>query len=148
MRLALTRRGDYALRAALYLAEDHTRGGFAKIRDVAAAMELPVSYTPQVLLLLARSGIAEAKAGRDGGYRLTRAPARITVLEVVEAAEGDLRSTICILRGGPCRWESACAVHDAWFAASEAFRASLAEKTLADLVAADRRIARDSGTES
>jgi len=144
VKLALTRRGDYALRAALYLAEDRDRDAFAKIKDVAAAMDLPISYTPQVLLLLARSGIAEAKPGRDGGYRLTRAPDDVSVLEVVESAEGDLRSTTCILRGGPCHWEEACAVHAAWSEASEAFRSSLASTTLADLAAADRRIAADS----
>jgi len=146
MKLALTRRGDYALRAALYLAEDHARDGFAKIKDVATAMDLPLSYTPQVLLLLARSGIAEGKPGRDGGYRLAKDPDRVSVLDVVEAAEGDLRSTTCILRGGPCRWEDACAVHGAWSSASEAFRSSLALTTLADLATADRRIAEGSSS--
>jgi Rrf2 family protein len=140
MKLALTRRGDYALRAALYLAERWERGGFEKIRDVAAGMGLPLSYTPHVLLLLSRSGIATAKAGRDGGYRLARPPDEVTVLEVVEAAEGELRSTTCILRGGPCHWDSACAAHAAWSQASEAFRSSLAGTTLADMAREDRRI--------
>jgi Rrf2 family protein len=141
MKLALTRRGDYSLRAALYLAEDWERGGFAKIRDVALAMNLPASYTPHVLLLLARSGIARARAGREGGYRLARAPETVSVLEVVEAAEGDLRSSTCILRGGPCHWETACAAHAAWSDASEAFRSSLSATTLADLAIEDRRMA-------
>jgi Rrf2 family protein len=141
MKLALTRRGDYTLRAALYLAEDHAREGYAKIKDVASAMSLPLSYTPQVLLLLAKSGIAEAKPGRDGGYRLSRPPEAVSVLEVVEAAEGDLRSKTCILRGGPCHWEDACAAHASWSDASEAFRASLQMTTLADLADTDRRLA-------
>jgi len=140
MKLALTRRGDYALRAALYLAERWDPAGFAKIRDVAAAMNLPASYTPHVLLLLAGSGIATAKAGREGVYRLARPPDEVSVLEVVEAAEGELRSTTCILRGGPCHWETACAAHAAWSEASEAFRSSLARTTLADMAREDRRM--------
>ena len=51
-------------------------------------MALPASYTPQVLRLLADAGLAEARAGRDGGYRLTRPPGEIPLLAVVEAAEG------------------------------------------------------------
>src|SRR5829696_7373460 len=76
MDLALTRRGDYAVRAALCLARRGGEGGYVKIREVAQTMALPASYTPQVLRLLAEAGLAEARAGRDGGYRLTRPPAR------------------------------------------------------------------------
>jgi Rrf2 family protein len=136
MDLALTRRGDYAVRAALCLAR-RSDGGYVKMREVAATMSLPASYTPQVLRLLAEAGLAEARAGRDGGYRLTRPPGEVALLEVVEAAEGRFRLERCILRGGPCHWEQACAVHAAWSSAVQACRDSLARTTLADLVAAD-----------
>jgi Rrf2 family transcriptional regulator, iron-sulfur cluster assembly transcription factor len=139
MDLALTRRGDYAVRAALCLAR-RGDGGYVKIREVAAAMALPASYTPRVLRLLGEAGLAEARAGRDGGYRLTRPPAEVALLEVVEAAEGAFRLERCILRGGPCHWEQACAVHAAWSAAMQACRESLARTTLADLAAADARL--------
>jgi Rrf2 family iron-sulfur cluster assembly transcriptional regulator len=143
--LALTRRGDYAVRAALCLARGGGGGRYVKIREVAQTMALPASYTPQVLRLLAEAGLAEARAGRDGGYRLTRPPGGITLLEVVEAAEGAFTLERCILRGGPCHWEQACAVHAAWSAAVQACRDSLAQTTLADLVAADKRIEAGTG---
>jgi Rrf2 family protein len=146
MDLALTRRGDYAVRAALCLAQRGGDGGYVKIREVAQAMALPASYTPQVLRLLAEAGLAEAKAGRGGGYRLTRPPGEVALLEVVEAAEGPFTLERCILRGGPCHWEQACAVHAAWSAAVEACRDSLRQTTLADLVAADARIEAGGGT--
>jgi Rrf2 family protein len=140
MDLALTRRGDYAVRAALCLARWGGDGRYVKIREVARTMVLPASYTPQVLRLLADAGLAEARAGRDGGYRLTRPPGEIALLEVVEAAEGAFTLERCILRGGPCHWEQACAVHAAWSAAVQACRDSLRRTSLADLVAADLRI--------
>jgi Rrf2 family transcriptional regulator, iron-sulfur cluster assembly transcription factor len=139
MDLALTRRGDYAVRAALCLAKSD-EGRYVKIREVAATMALPASYTPQVLRLLAEAGLAEARAGRDGGYRLTRPPAEIALLEVVEAAEGPFTLERCILRGGPCHWEQACAVHAAWAAAVQACRDSLRRTTLADLARTDERL--------
>jgi len=138
--LALTRRGDYAVRAALCLARVGGDGRYVKIREVAQTMALPASYTPRVLRLLAEAGLAEARAGRDGGYRLTRPPAEVALLEVVEAAEGAFRLERCILRGGPCHWEQACAVHAAWSAAVQACRDSLRRTSLADLVAADIRL--------
>ena len=78
-----------------------------------------------MLRLLAEAGLAEARAGRDGGYRLTRPPGEVALLEVVEAAEGRFTLERCILRGGPCHWEQACAVHAAWSAAVQACRDSL-----------------------
>jgi Rrf2 family protein len=145
MDLALTRRGDYAVRAALCLAQRGGDGCYVKIREVAQTMALPASYTPQVLRLLAEAGLAEARAGRDGGYRLTRPPNEVALLEVVEAAEGAFTLERCILRGGPCHWDHACAVHSAWSAAVQACRESLGRTTLADLVAADARIEADGG---
>ena len=141
MNFTLTRRGDYAIRAALYLAEAWDGDGLCRIRDVASAMRLPLSYTPQILGLLSQAGLAAAKAGPGGGYRLTRDPSTISVLDVVEAAEGGLISTTCILRGGPCHWENACAVHATWAVASEAFRDRLRSTSLADIAATDRELA-------
>lgn len=143
MDLTLSSRGDYVLRAAIDLAEHWDGSGtYRKIREVAEAMDLPLSYTPQLLGLLARAGLAEAKAGRTGGYRLTRDPSMISVLEVIEVAEGYLSSRRCPLRGGPCHWDAVCALHPTWLSVSEAIRATLAAVSLADIATVDRRLAR------
>ena len=142
MNLTLSRRGDYVIRAALCLASAYDgRGSYRKIRQIAEVMELPSSYTPQVLRFLAKAGLAEAKAGREGGYRLTRRPEEISLLEVVEAAEGQLASERCPMRGGPCHWDDVCAVHPTWILASEAVRSTLADTTLAQVAETDRVLA-------
>lgn len=142
MDLTLSSRGDYVLRAAIYLARTWDgNGAYSKIREVADAMDLPRSYTPQLLGVLAKAGLAEAKAGRVGGYRLTRDPASIPVLEVIEAAEGYLSSRRCPMRGGPCHWDDVCALHPTWVKASEAIRSTLEQTSLAEVAAVDRRLA-------
>lgn len=141
MDLTLTRRGDYVVRAAIALAAAWDGdGGYRKIREVAEEMRLPPSYTPQLLGILAKAGLAEARAGRSGGYRLRRPPAEISVLEVIEAAEGELISRRCAIRGGPCRWDDACALHPTVVKAAEAIRATLAATTLAEVTAVDRSL--------
>jgi len=107
-------------------------------------MEIPPAYTPQILGLLSRAGLAEARAGRGGGYRLTRDPEDIMLVEVVQAGEGPLRPDRCTLRGGPCRWEQMCALHPAWSAATNAFLDSLGTITLASVTGVD--VALDKGT--
>jgi Rrf2 family protein len=147
MDLTLSRRGDYMVRAAIFLADRWDGdGGYCKIREVSAEMDLPASYTPQLLGVLAKAGLAEARAGRRGGYRLVRDPATIPVLDVIEAAEGTLSSRRCPMRGGPCHWDNVCALHPTWVKASEAIRSTLRETSLAEVAAEDRRLAKGEST--
>jgi Rrf2 family protein len=103
------------------------------VREIAAAMGIPVRFLPQVMGDLARAGLVEAQTGRTGGYRLRREPSSISVLEVVEAIEGDSRRATCVLRGGPCGLDGTCDVHEVFASAQEALLAPLAATSLADL---------------
>jgi Rrf2 family protein len=131
MRLELTRRGDYAVRAMLALArpEAHqlTAGALAD------ATAIPAGYVPQVMGDLVRAGLVANRRGRSGGYRLARPAGEVSLLDIVEAVEGDGRRRTCVLRGGPCRREGACDVHDAFFRAQEAVFGTLAGVSLADV---------------
>ena len=140
MDLTLTKRGDYVVRAALSLARAFDDGAFRKIREVAADMDLPLHYTPQILNLLLKAGLAEARAGKQGGYRLLRPPEQISLLDLVEAGEGPLRDQRCTLRGGPCHWEDMCPLHSVWDQAYSALTEVLAGRTLASLAATDRAL--------
>jgi len=53
------------------------------------------TYLAKHLQQLSRAGLVASSEGRAGGYALTRAAAEITVLEVVEAIEGDEPSFRC-----------------------------------------------------
>ncbi len=134
MRLELTKRGDYAVRAMLAL----TRGsgnGLLSARRISDAMGIPVRFLPQVLADLQRGGLVEAAPGRAGGYRLSREAAAISLLDVIEAVEGDSRRQSCVLRGGPCGLDGTCDVHDVFFDGQEALRSHFAGSSLADLAA-------------
>lgn len=134
MRLELTRRGDYAVRTMLALASvaDADR---LSARLVAERMAIPGRFLPHVLRDLTRARLVEAQTGRRGGYRLARPATEITLLEVVEAVEGDSRPTVCVLRGGPCRPDGRCAVHDVFAEARAAVRDRLRATRLADVAA-------------
>ncbi len=132
MRLELTKRGDYAVRAMLAL----TRGagnGLLSARRIADAMDIPVRFLPQVLTDLQHAGLVEAAPGRAGGYRLSRDPAGVSLLEVIEAVEGDSRRQSCVLRGGLCGSDGYCDVHEVFFKGQEALLGTFAGASLADL---------------
>ena len=128
MRLELTRRGDYAVRLAIALARDpeQQRTG----AELATATSVPPAFLPQVIGDLVRAGLVANRRGRRGGYRLARPAEEISLLAVVEAVEGDGRRTTCVLRGGPCRPNGPCDVHQAFFRAQEALFGTLASVSL------------------
>ena len=132
MRLELTKRGDYAVRAMLAL----TRGagnGLLSARRISDAMDIPVRFLPQVLADLQRAGLIEAAPGRAGGYRLARDPEAVSLLQVIEAVEGDSRRQACVLLGGPCGQDGFCDVHGVFFDGQEALLRRFANATLVDL---------------
>jgi Rrf2 family nitric oxide-sensitive transcriptional repressor len=131
MRLELSRRGDYAVRAMLAVADGD--GALLTGPRIAELTGVPLSFLPQVMGTLVRAGLVEALQGRSGGYRLARPSHEISLLAIVEAAEGDSRRTTCVLRGGPCGADGVCRVHDAFYSAQEALLVELGATTLASL---------------
>jgi len=132
MRLTLTRRGDYAIRAMLALA-DPTAGPWLSAGRISQTMSIPERFLPRVLRELARAGLIEARTGRTGGYRLARSGTDITVFDVIVAIEPEDDARRCVLRGIPCDPGTRCAVHDTFTEARVALQHRLAETTLADI---------------
>lgn len=134
MQIVLGSRGDYTVRAVLFLTR---HDGVRRRREISEAMDIPDTFLPQILGALVRAGVARSVAGRRGGYELARPAGSITLREVVEIAEGPIESAKCLLRGGPCYWNEKCALHDAWSAAQSALVTQLATTTFAQLALVD-----------
>ncbi len=140
MNMTLSKRGDYVMRSAISLARAFDKGSPRKIREVVADTDVPQTFASQILADLVRAGLATSKAGRDGGYLLSRPPEDVSVLEVIEAAEGPLRSERCALSDGPCRWDAVCPLHETWSEATIVLRDLLGRTSLAELAARDEAI--------
>lgn len=136
MRVKLNRRGDYAVRAVLCLARAGA-GKQLKGPEIAAQMGIPPKYLPQIMGSLARGGLVTGTSGASGGYLLARQPRDVSLLSVIEAAEGALRTDECVLRGGPCHWDDVCVLHEGWRGVQDDLRSSL------DRIRFDRLAAHD-----
>jgi Rrf2 family protein len=141
MRLGLSKRGDYAVRAVLHLARNEGRGQI-KGAEIAEQMDIPLKFLPQIMSTLARDGIVLSTPGARGGYALARPPQEITLLGVIESVEGALAARECVLRGGPCHWDDVCVLHESWRGIQEQLRASLDGVGFAELAARDAALAR------
>jgi Rrf2 family protein len=87
--MRLTRAAAYAVHALAHLAAEGD-GHHATERDIIRDGRMPRSFVGKVLGALVRGRLLSARRGPNGGYRLGRPAARITLLEVVEAVDGPL----------------------------------------------------------
>lgn len=101
---------------------------------------LSATSVAKQLQQLSAAGIVVGTKGRSGGYRLAKPAGNITLLEVVQAVDGDIEGFRCqeIRRRGPCAgrpsdYPATCAIAGAMHKAEAAWQASLASTTLADL---------------
>jgi Rrf2 family protein len=131
MRLELTRRADYAIRTTICLAREGS-GRLLPAAVIAQRMDVPRRFLPQIMQDLVRADLVEAAPGRGGGYRLTRAPEAVSLLEVIEAVEGDIRRQTCVLRADACSSLRACGVHHLFASAQDALLARFAHATVKD----------------
>ena len=87
--MRLSKRTEYGVRAVVQLARVWPRG-FIQAKDLARQEDLPNKFLEAILLALRRGGFLESKIGREGGYRLSRAPRDIRVGELIRRLEGRL----------------------------------------------------------
>ncbi len=134
MKFQLTRRADYAIRAMLALARVAPLE-LRSARQIAAEEAIPARFLPAIMGDLGRSGLVEATIGRNGGYRLGRPAAEISVRSVIEAIEGDGRRERCVLRDRACTAAEPCSAHRVFVAAQDGMLAALQAATLRDIAA-------------
>lgn len=132
-RIMLSQTSEYALRAALWLAEHPDRMP-ARVGDLAAALRVPKNYLSKTLHALAKAGILSSSRGKYGGFRLARPAEETTLLEVIAPFERFGESRQCILGGPVCSDQTACAAHERWKRVAETTTAFFRDTTLRDLI--------------
>ena len=91
VRMRISARADYAVRAVLELAVRQQECP-VRAEDVAAAQDIPHKFPEGILADLRRAGVVGSRRGGGGGYRLVRDASSITVADVIRAVDGPIVS--------------------------------------------------------
>jgi Rrf2 family transcriptional regulator, iron-sulfur cluster assembly transcription factor len=132
--MEITRATEYAVRCVLHLALEPPERVVPR-REIAAAREIPGQFLGKIAQRLGRAGIIRIHQGARGGYELAIPAEKLTLLEVVEAAEGALVLNKCVMHAKTCSRTCICAAHRVWSEARRQLRATLGGVTFADLAA-------------
>ncbi len=134
--MRLTAKSEYGLLAMVHLARAGA-GEPVSTREIAEAQQIPTRFLEQLIATLRRSGLVVAKRGSRGGFALARPAGEITVLDIVEALEGELVPAPCDRAEGCGRSMAGCAAAPIWDQAARAVRDVLDSTTL-EKVSADQ----------
>ncbi len=134
--MKLSLRGEYALRALLVLAIQHSEK-VVRIQTISDAQKIPKRFLEQILNDLKCAGIVESKRGVAGGYRLAKKPEQITLAAIVRHIEGALAPVSCVserfYEKCSCPDESRCAIRSVMKEIREAIVKVAERVTLADI---------------
>jgi Rrf2 family protein len=132
--MRLSARVDYALRAVAELVASSGDAKLVTADRLAAAQQIPPKFLESILLQLRRGGIVRAQRGPEGGYRLARPAAEISLADIIRVIDGPLAN----VRGQ--RPEelgyhgAAAALQDVWIALRANERLILEAVTIEDVV--------------
>ena len=125
---------DYAVRAAVELAAAG-QGATVKAEAIASAQDIPRKFLDNILQGLRQAGIVDSRRGPDGGHRLARDPADVTLADVIRAIDGPMAN----IGGRPPEDVeppgAAAPLREIWVAVRASLRQVLEATTLADVVA-------------
>ena len=104
------------------------------IKAIAERQKIPEAYLEQLLGALRRAGLVTTVRGAQGGYLLARPPEKITVRNILEAAEGPLSFSDCVTHPeSPCERSAHCPAKGVWEYLTGEINSLLDRITLADM---------------
>ena len=130
--LRISKLTDYAILVMVELARD---GEMLSSQALAERIHVETPTASKVLKLLSGNGLLESYRGANGGYRVSRAAADISVAEVIAAIEGPIAMTECSVEEGLCSQEDNCELRSNWQRISFAVAQALRDVSLAEMSA-------------
>lgn len=132
--MRLSPAAEFAVRGIVILAE-HYGEGPVTLKAICSVRDLPKQYLVKLFASLAKADLVTPVRGKRGGYMISRAPAEITLLEVIEAIEGPIALNFCQHDPPKCDRED-CPLRETWAELQEIVRDRLGKVTLGQCVGA------------
>ncbi len=131
--MKISTKGRYGLRILIDIAINRS-GSPRMIKEIAENQGISSKYVSRLILDLRNAGFIKSIRGVKGGYVLAKSPNAISLLEVIEAMEGELALVGCVMRQDSCERCDNCPARNIWKTANDSLRNSLGWLTLASAI--------------
>lgn len=133
--MQITYKGDYALKAILYLTIHYNRS-VVSLQELAQKLDIPLKFLEQIFIELKKGRFVASKRGVKGGYFLTRHPKDISVGDVVRFIDGPLAPIACAdpaKKYKGCADMYSCAFRELWITVAQSVSEIVDRVTFEDL---------------
>ncbi len=131
--MKISTKGRYGLRILIDIAI-HNSNSPRMIKQIAESQQISSKYVSRLILELKNAGFVKSVRGVNGGYILAKSPNAISLLDVVEAMEGEISIVDCVMNSDCCGRCSTCPARNVWKTANDSLRNSLGWLTLASAI--------------
>lgn len=130
--MRLTRQTNYAIRMLMYCAANE--GNLSRIAEIAKAYTVSELFLFKILQPLVENNIVTTVRGRNGGVKLARPAAEISLFDVVRVTEDNFAMAECFDSDSECPLIDSCALNSALREALNAFFTVLGKYSIQDLI--------------
>ena len=102
--------------------------------SLADALHLPAPTASKILKILSDATLVTSVRGAEGGYRLARPSASITLADIIGAMEGEFAMTECCDSTRLCAIDSMCTLRGNWRKINGMVHSLLAKVTILDML--------------
>lgn len=141
--MKISTKGRYALRMLIDLAE-YKENGFIALKEIAGRQGISKKYLEQIVPVMNSSGFLITNRGYQGGYKLAKDPAEITVGMILKSTEGSLAPVTCLEQNAAvCERKETCLTVEIWRGLEKVVNEYLESITLQDIIDKKNNIVHD-----
>ena len=102
----------YGLQAMFYIACHSSKEKNVDLNEIAVEQNIPKHFLSKILQLLVKKKLLESMKGPNGGFKLSRPPDSIHIVEVVDAIDGLDIFNQCGIEYKECDEKDPCPIHE------------------------------------
>lgn len=130
--MQVTKSLDYAVRSLTFMGNEPV--GMHSMREISERQHIPVNYLAKIMRKLVKKGLVRSMVGPDGGYSLRKSPGEISLRDIYEAIEGEIRMVDCMDKDSICFLHKTCPQLPVWDRVQISMIRILEETTLEDML--------------
>jgi Rrf2 family protein len=131
--MLLSRSCVYGLRAVIFIAQNHNNA-YVSIREISEKLNISFHFLTKILQILTQNKILISYRGPSGGIKLAKPSSAITILDIINAIDGDALFKECILGLPNCGDDKPCPLHDKWSEYCQSLQDDFSHTSIQDLV--------------
>ena len=131
--MKVSTKGRYAIRSLTHLAVSYRKNnnGPVSIKEISGKEKISNRYLENIFVKLRKKGIVNSVKGEKGGFKLSKAPDKVSLYDILISVENSTTPSLCAINPSSCDRGSICGIRKLWVGLDKEIVKYLTGNTLA-----------------